>query len=268
MKNSEFNFWVPLEFEKASEKGGTEDPYGDMVFWGLASDNSIDAEGEILEPSGFDIQLFLERGLLNLEHFTKRKGSSKYYIGEPLDAKIDGDKFYVKGKLWKDSQIAREFWDTVKTMVASGSTRRPGMSIEGNALERDPMNPKRITKARINHVALTLMPVNGNSWLDIVKGMQKDDYIEPEDPNAIESGVLKEISLGNKVVLLMKDLSIVEKTMDTASMAPLIPESVSKKVFNLESVVKSLDVIKRAVDMKILDNDNDLKEKILKNFII
>ena len=45
-------------------------------------------------------------------------------------------------------------------MQESGSTRKPGMSVEGKALERDKKNPKRVTKALITNIALTMTPVN------------------------------------------------------------------------------------------------------------
>jgi hypothetical protein len=174
--NDRFNFFIPLEFEK-SESKKTQGKYDNMIVYGLASDNTEDLDGEILEPSGYEFSEFLRKGLVNLEHFTSRKGSSKYWIGEPVDAKVDKNKFFVKAKLWKNSPLARDFWDTVNIMKESGSNRKPGFSIEGTALEKDPSNPKRITKARINNIALTFSPINSNSWIDIVKGQQSQDFI-------------------------------------------------------------------------------------------
>jgi hypothetical protein len=48
------------------------------------------------------------------------------------------------------------------------------------------MNPKRITKALITNVAITPSPVNASTFVDIVKGTQREDYIEFEGPDPLE----------------------------------------------------------------------------------
>ena len=64
------------------------------------------------------------------------------------------------------------------------------MSIEGKALERDPKNEKHITKAIINNIALTFTPVNFNSYIDFVKGIQSQDFIPTGDSGYRYSGCL------------------------------------------------------------------------------
>ena len=83
-------------------------------------------------------------------------------------------------------------------MRASGTDRKPGFSVEGRALERDKNNPKKVTKALITNVAMTMTPVNANSFADIVKGVQTVDFVE---------GNKEEISNGSNNVLveLQKD---------------------------------------------------------------
>lgn len=183
---SDFNFWLPVDIEKSE---GVQYPKGDnrrytnMIFEGLASDNSKDYQGESMEPSGFEINHFLKHGLFNLDHLTIRAKElkSRFWIGEPLEAKVVDNKFWVKGKLWDKSPEARAFWDKCIEMKESGSNRRPGMSIEGKALERNPKNEKNITKAVINNIALTFTPVNYNSYLDFVKGIQSQDFIPTDN---------------------------------------------------------------------------------------
>lgn len=183
-----FNFWVPIDIAKAKsskEKStGDEDDarYDNMIFEGIASDNSEDDEGESMNPNGFVLDRFLKSGLLNLDHLTTRakENKSRFWIGEPLDAWVKNNKFFVKGKLWKKSPEARAFWDKCLQMAESGSNRKPGMSIEGKVLERDKANPRKVTKALITNVALTFQPVNSNSFFDIVKGKQSQDYVNYE----------------------------------------------------------------------------------------
>ena len=83
-------------------------------------------------------------------------------------------------------------------MLASGTDRKPGFSVEGRALERDKNNPKKVTKALITNVAMTMTPVNANSFADIVKGVQTVDFVESNK---------EEISNGSNNVLveLQKD---------------------------------------------------------------
>lgn len=195
-----FNFWLDLDISKGASGANTteEDRYKNMIFEGIASDNSTDMEEESMDPAGFELDYFLKNGYFNLDHLPTRSptNKSRYWIGEPLEAKIvDGNKFYVKGKLWEKSPEARAFWDKCLEMRESGSQRKPGMSIEGKALERDKKNQNKITRALITNVALTFNPVNGNSYMDIVKGVQKSDYVdyefESEKPFAPNTPILE-----------------------------------------------------------------------------
>ena len=184
MKNEDkFNFWLPIDLvEKAKGNLNKDDDsrYDNMIFEGLASDDSVDWEGEEMEPNGFILDYFLENGLINLDHLPSRaeKNKSAYWIGEPLDGWVKDNKFYVKGRLWKKSPEARAFWDKCIQMEESGSTRKPGMSIEGKVLERDKNNRRRVKKALITNLALTFEPVNSNSFFDIVKGLQSADFVD------------------------------------------------------------------------------------------
>ena len=105
---------------------------------------------------------------------------NSFWIGEPIEAYVKDNKFFVKGKLWEKSPEARAFWDKAIEMQESGSTRKPGMSVEGKALERDKKNPKRVTKALITNIALTMTPVNTKTYLDIEKskGGSVNDLLE------------------------------------------------------------------------------------------
>lgn len=217
--SNDFNFWLPIDLMKAESatqyERGDDRRYENMVFEGIASDSSEDYQGDSMEPNGFIIDYFLKHGLFNLDHLTvrARELKSRFWIGEPLDGKIINNKFWVKGKLWKDSPEARAFWDKCIEMKESGSTRRPGMSIEGKALERDPKNEKHITKAVINNIALTFTPVNFNSYLDFVKGVQEQDFIPTG--NLVKSGLNKSIMfekvVGNKRITIDANFRIIEE---------------------------------------------------------
>ncbi|MDP3444514.1 MAG: hypothetical protein Q8T08_16775, partial [Ignavibacteria bacterium] len=175
-----FNFFIPID-ETSLEKSMSlpiEDRYKNMILEGVASDNSKDIDGEILEPSGYITEYFLKSGYINYEHLAKK--SPKFIIGEPVEAKVKGDEFFIKTKLWEKSEVARDVWDQLILMKEQGTGRKAGWSIEGKTITKDKNNPKRITKALITNVALTFNPVNQNSWADISKGVQSEDYKDTE----------------------------------------------------------------------------------------
>ena len=216
---NDFNFFLPCDIAKAQEATqyprGDERRYENMVFEGIASDNSKDYEGESMEPNGFDISHFLKHGLLNLDHLTVRAKElkSRYWIGEPLAAKIVNNKLWVRGKLWKNSPEARAFWDKCIEMAESGSTRKPGMSIEGRALERDPKNPKHITRAIINNIALTFTPVNFNSYIEIAKGIQTQDFYPTDGSVDISDDIMLEVVRGRKKTIIKSDFTIQQENI-------------------------------------------------------
>ncbi len=267
---NKFNFFVPFD-EEALEKA-TKAPVGDryknMILEGVASDNSEDIEGETLEPTGYVIDHFLKNGYVNYEHLAKK--SPKFLIGEPVSGYVKNNKFHIKTQLWENSEVARDAYDKILEMKKTGSKRKAGWSIEGKSLARDPMNPKRITKALITNVALTFSPVNSNSYADIAKGLQKEDYVEPQyEQDTPDKEFIFEFEREGKKFRVGKDYKVFEvlsKSMDIAATKPLVPESLDKKTKNiaLSDIKKALDnVLKHKV---LLENNPELKNKIV-NFI-
>lgn len=258
MKENKFNFYVDLlsdELEKSSSKTKEEGRYDNMILEGVASDSSKDADEEELLPEGFVLDRFLKEGLINYEHLSK-SGGAKFIIGEPIDAKVKNGKFFIKGKLWKGKPIAEDLWDTLLIMKANNSTRKIGWSIEGKALERDVMNPKKVNKALLTHVALTFMPKNYNTYADIVKGGQSEDFIESEIETIGESNYVYTFMKGEKVYGVTKSFEIEEKEdeeleekSDTGdSTSCLKKESLDKKI---KKQVKAESLIKSLVNEKI-----------------
>jgi hypothetical protein len=269
--NDKFNFFVPLDdavIEKAA-KAPIESRYKNMVLEGRASDGSKDIDDEILEPSGYVVDYFLKAGYANYEHLAKK--SPKFLIGTPTEAKIKDNEFHVKVKLWENSPIARDIWDKIIEMKEGGVNRLPGWSIEGKSLARDPMNPKRITKALITGVALTFSPVNQNTFADIAKGNQSSDYVdEVYEVDTEEVPFIFEFEKDGKKYRVGKDFKVFEviaKAMDTAAVKPMTPESLEGKTKNI-----ALMDIKKALD-NVLSNKQlrescpDLVEKVRKKML-
>lgn len=170
-----FNFFIPVEFEKATTKKGEEV----MKVRGIASTDDKDSEDEVLLPMGFELDRFVNHGQINWNHQGKNDPSK--IIGEPNLARITPEgRLYIEGTLYKGHPLAESVWQYAKTLQANGSSRKLGWSIEGRATERDPQNPKRITKALITGVAITPTPVNVNTFVDLCKGSQKNDFVNYE----------------------------------------------------------------------------------------
>lgn len=126
-----------------------------------------DLDGQILDVNGFDYKPLLTKGFFNLEH--KGREDYSYLVGEPDKAYVKDGSFYVEGKLYKDNPKAVSIYQLGQILKKSGSSRKIGYSIEGKAIEKDPANPNRITKALISNVAITVSPKNDGTEL-IFKG--------------------------------------------------------------------------------------------------
>lgn len=170
-----FNFFIPIDMEKAvDEKTGKKS----MKFKGVASTADKDSDEEELIPEGFDLSYFKKYGLVNWHHQTKDNPSA--IIGYPTDAKIKDGKMLIEGELYEDSPLAQKVYALGEMLEKVPNGRRLGFSIEGKALDRDPLNKKRITKARITGVAITHQPKNANTLMSIMKGECENDFVQLE----------------------------------------------------------------------------------------
>lgn len=251
MEQNKFNFFVGLDEEtenilKASSKDKSK-KYDNMVVAGRATTSLKDRQGEELQPNGFIIDDFLKSGLINLEHFYVRKSDPASIIGEPIDAYVKNNEFYVKGKLYKGNKKAEALWDLLLNFKENGSSRKLGWSIEGKRLAVDPNNKKKIIKAKISHIALTLSPVGHNTYADIAKGQQVADYIEPAytDKEIFGQDYILQFEKDGNIVTINKDWSynIKPKAMDTESLSLLTKESLKKKPFditNWDNIMKGI----------------------------
>jgi hypothetical protein len=188
MKSNHFKFVIPgLELKKAVDKQGNQV----MRVSGVASTSDEDTDKEFLDPNGFDLSYFKKQGFVNWNHVK----TPEAIIGEPVQVEVTKDgKFYVEADLYPDSKLAQDTYELAKVLSKNSGSRKLGWSIEGKAIERDLLNPKKVTKAMITGVAITPTPKNGNTWLDIVKG--EGDIITP-DQYEYEKEEDGTITLGN-----------------------------------------------------------------------
>lgn len=167
MRDNQFKCFIPFTIEKGKNDASGEE---ELKIKGLVSTMSEDADGDILVPSGFDIEPFKNQGYFTWAH----SKSPADVIGEPTNAYIKNNEFRVEGKLYKSSDRAKQVYQLAETLAKDTSTRRLGFSLEGTALERDPLNPKRVIRSEIHNVTVCLLPKNSDAYVEIHKGYCPD----------------------------------------------------------------------------------------------
>lgn len=173
------HFRYGVDIQKAHQ-----DENGDWIVEGLASSGTEDLEGESIAPEGLDYSYFLTNGFLKWEHGKNPNN----FIGEPLEARVTKDGFYIKGRLYSHAPLALEAVQAIEALEKSKATRRVGFSIEGSVRQRDPKNPKKILKAVLRNVALTMNPVNDTTWATLCKSLSGADALEVDLEKTLGTG--------------------------------------------------------------------------------
>ena len=171
MVKDRFQFYVPVEIVKGRAKDGKDA----MRISGVASTQDEDRDGEVMIPEGFDYTYLKDHGFINYHH----RKEPQFLIGEPTVVENKANGLNIEGELYPDNEIAKETYKAIQRLGKYSKSRRFGWSIEGKVIERDPLNAKRVTKAKITGVALTPMPVNPATFVNIIKAMEADDRNEP-----------------------------------------------------------------------------------------
>src|SRR5690554_6661791 len=109
-----FNFHLPLNI---LEKGYDQEGREIMKIGGIASTSYKDADGEYLDPDGFDLSYFKNQGFFNWHHMSKKDPTA--IIGEPTKAEKRPEGLYVEGFLYGDSPIAKAVYQTAKMLEKS-----------------------------------------------------------------------------------------------------------------------------------------------------
>lgn len=185
MDKNKFRFWLPAQILEKGSKG--KEGNKTMKLGGIASTDATDTDGQNLIPSGFDISYLKDRGFVNWNHYK----TPENIIGEPSKATITKAGLYVEANLYPESELAKKVYRLATVLQKNSSKRRLGFSIEGKALECDPINPNRVTKAMITNIAITPSPKNPTSIINIVKG-EVDWRKEEETEAEVSTEILEE----------------------------------------------------------------------------
>lgn len=185
-----FSFFIPASVVKAEK-----DKDGKRWIQGVASTDHTDLQGEKVDQKGIEYDYFLKHGYINDDH----KSGPEHKVGEPVEAKMTKDGFWIKGFLYKGKDRADHWWEHLNSLQQSGSKRRVGFSIQGKVQKR---RGNRIEKCWIQDVAITASPVNTHTWAEIAKSLAHDEWEDKEGD---------------------------EKALSTSSGAAMIPESLEGK---------------------------------------
>jgi hypothetical protein len=255
-----FRFFAPVrDFEKSTTKGGQEV----YKVGGLISDDTMDADGEMLDYNGFDLSEF---SLINWNHSKHPKD----IIGEPESFEIKpGKGLYMNGYIYPDSEVGSEAVKLMKTLKQSKRGNKLGWSVEGQVLERDIINPKKVTKAKVTAVALCPFPKNGNTFADLIqKGFSGDDLYQEDSSLEYESHnnggevyIIDEIDSdsGDRVLIDQEGNIKIIKAQTTQNSSALIKEDVEgNPKHNLQKSIVTIVLAHK----EGLASDNDLKKAL------
>lgn len=294
--NEKFKFYLPADLIKAAGPNGSEE----MRIKGIASTPSKDSQQEYLDPSGFDLSSFR---WLNWNH--KGKDDPGTIIGEPDRSKCKitaNNEFYIEGLLYPEMPLAQSAFGLMKALQNSPSGNKLSLSVEGKVLKRgsdDPKNPayKRILKSKITAVALCPIPINGDTWTDLLTkgvteenstGKNEEEYDE-ETMKAIEAagsvtskedveGTIKQTGLRKSDIYerIFKEYpsldiekaksvySLIEKIAQMDKTAKTVSEETIKKSFEILNIaseeIAKADTSKKE-EKKDDEDDNEMTEK-------
>lgn len=174
-----FKFNLPAEIRKSSD--------GEWVVEGVASTASRDRQGEVILQDGIDTTPIDEgRAFFNWDH---QKGPDN--ILGPIDSyRRDDGRFIVKGRLFKNHSKAKAVHE-IMSSLSKNDRGRMGMSVEGKILERD-KDGKTIKRCQINAVALTMNPVNQDSFANLAKSLNAVQEVDFNTDQPDAEGATKE----------------------------------------------------------------------------
>lgn len=159
----DFLFYLPVELDKSGKE---------WKIRGLASTADIDDQNEVVAQDGLDIaHLRNGLGLFNYDH---AKGPENI-IGQITNANKSDQGLFVEGYLF-DQQPKAQAIKNIMGSLNKGNERRVKMSIEGKVLKR---KGNKILRAKVHNVALTMNPVNTNTYAEFMKSFATKEDVSP-----------------------------------------------------------------------------------------
>ena len=255
-EENSFKSYVPLQIIEKGKK----DSNGNVIMkmQGIASTASKDSDNETLDPSGYVLDYFLDKGFMNWNHQTNTDPLA--IVGRPTEAKITkGNELGIGFKLFGSNPRAKEVYKLGELLEKEGL--HLGLSIEGEVIERDKDDPTKVLKAKITGCAITPNPKNSDAIATIVKG-HKDEFqniIDAFNENSEDDEAEKGMDTGNSKPLAKESLD-----GDLKSNTERTPKKLKKgEVF--EDIFTRFPSIKDEEAVQLFNLVKSINNSIMKN---
>lgn len=205
----DLDIYLPLNLESDTVKNDDGEEEEKWYVRGYASTPDLDLQGEIVQPSGIDIDYFINSGWINYEH----KQDAEYKVGAPTrNSYIDMNKgLFVEAILFKDNKYAQSMWELANNLNKEGINRNLGFSIEGFVNKRNENNTNVIEDIVIRNVAITTNPANTQAtWESFVaKNWTTGTETNPEEMT--DASALRVESLAEAITILTSQMKQMEQ---------------------------------------------------------
>ena len=172
--SGDFLAWLPADITVSEPIAKSGDPTGVKLLApisGIASSETPDADEDEIDQSGVDWSFCLNKGIFTYEHpvdISRLAG----YPEKVEQIRLSNGKLAtrVTGQLYLNRPFGKLVYDTQRAMAEAGGRRTLGFSIEGRVLPGG-RKGKRVTKAQVMSIAISPVPKNPDTWMDIAASM-------------------------------------------------------------------------------------------------
>lgn len=179
-QDQKFSVVLPAELSKSED--------GEWRVFGLASTPKRDLQGEVIDLQGIDLTPIQKgKGVFNWDH----KEGPENTIGSIDTYKKADDGLYLGGYLYKNHDRAKSIYQIMSSLKKSDKGKI-GMSVEGIIKKRSGADGKTISKAIITKCALTMNPVNTDTYADLVKSLSAGEVEFDADALADDGSITSE----------------------------------------------------------------------------
>lgn len=201
VETKSMSIFLPIDTVKAVD---TETEKKTVYVQGWASNDTLDLQNEIVNPTGIDISYFKEHGWINYEH----QQDAEYVIGVPTEnCSVDVNKgLFVEAKLFDENPYAQTIINLADTLTKTGVERKLGFSIEGVIKQRNENDSRIIEEVMITNVAITKSPANPTATWDVFrksltsKAFETGHGTSPE--TQVDGGAVRRESLAQSITRL------------------------------------------------------------------
>jgi hypothetical protein len=172
--SGDFLAWLPADITVSApitKSGNNGEAKMLAPISGVASSEAADADEDEIDQAGLDWSFCLTKGIFTYEHpvdIARLAG----YPEKVEQIRLSSGKLAtrVSGQLYLNRPFGKLVYDTQKAMAEAGGRRTLGFSIEGRVLPGG-RKGKRVTKAQVLSIAISPVPKNPDTWMDIAASM-------------------------------------------------------------------------------------------------